>query len=93
MNRPRTKISVDGGDPRETLQIKGRLGFADGKTTNPSLMANNPHIKERLAAGHKLSESEGMEEYKKIVREIAPLVGTLEFRLGYFLTDVPQRKK
>ena len=75
MNRPRTKILVDGGDPRETLQVKERLGFVDGQTTNPSLIANNPHIRERLAAGHKLSQTEEMEEYKKIVREIAPLVG------------------
>jgi transaldolase len=75
MNRPRTKILVDGGDPQETRQVKERLGFVDGQTTNPSLIANNPEIKQRLAAGHKLSEAEEMEEYKKIVREIAPLVG------------------
>lgn len=75
MNRPKTKILVDGGDPRETREIKKRLGFVDGQTTNPSLVANNPDIKERLAAGQKLSQTEEMEEYKKIVREISPLVG------------------
>lgn len=58
MNRPRTRILVDGGDPQETRQVKEQLGFVDGQTTNPSLIANNPEIKQRLAAGHKLSEAE-----------------------------------
>src|SRR4029077_215706 len=75
MNRPKTKILVDGGDPQETCQIKNLLGFVDGQTTNPSLIANNPEIKELLATGHKLSEKEQLAEYKKIVGEISPLVG------------------
>ena len=75
MNRPKTRILIDGGDPQETREIKTLLGFVDGQTTNPSLIANNPEIKQRLAAGHKLSETEEMEEYKQIVREISPLVG------------------
>jgi transaldolase len=75
MNRPRTKILVDGGDPHETRQIKKLLGFVDGQTTNPSLIANNPEIKELLAAGHKFSQEEEMAEYRKIVQEISPLVG------------------
>src|ERR1700680_4865113 len=40
-NRPRPKILVDGGDPEETLRVKQALGFVDGKTTNPSLIAKN----------------------------------------------------
>src|SRR4029077_7259205 len=75
MNRPKTKILVDGGDPRETRQIKKLLGFVDGQTTNPSLIANNPAIKELLARGRKLSETEELAEYRKIVGEISPLVG------------------
>jgi transaldolase len=75
MKRPNTKILVDGGDPQETLQVKKLLGFVDGQTTNPSLIANNPEIKELLAAGRKLSESEELAEYKKIVGAISPLVG------------------
>jgi len=74
-NRPKTKLLVDGGDPSETLRIKTLLGFVDGQTTNPSLVANNPHIKQLLASGHKLSEREEMDEYKKIVQQISPLVG------------------
>ena len=75
MTRPKTKILVDGGDPRETLRAKELLGFVDGQTTNPSLIAKNPHIKELIASGHKLSSQEEMDEYKKIVRTISPLVG------------------
>ena len=66
---------MDGGDPQETLRVKELLGFVDGQTTNPSLVANNPHIKQLLASGRKLSEQDEMDEYRKIVREISPLVG------------------
>jgi transaldolase len=66
---------VDGGDPRETLHVKELLGFVDGQTTNPSLIANNPHIKELVASGHKLSDREEMDEYRRIVQTLSPLVG------------------
>jgi len=75
MTRPKTKILVDGGDPQETRQVKVLLGFVDGQTTNPSLIAKNPHIKELIASGHKLSSRDEMDEYKKIVQTISPLVG------------------
>src|SRR5215468_312513 len=75
MTRPKTKILVDGGDPQETLRAKELLGFVDGQTTNPSLIAKNPHIKELIAAGHRLSSREEMDEYKNIVQTISPLVG------------------
>src|SRR5215467_1062547 len=75
MTRPKTKILVDGGDPQETRRTKELLGFVDGQTTNPSLIAKNPHIKELIASGHKLSSQEEMDEYKKIVQTIYPLIG------------------
>src|ERR1700730_2942136 len=74
-NRPKTKILVDGGDPNETLQIQSLLGFVDGQTTNPSLIAKNPEIKQLLASGHTLSPEEERDEYRKIVQSISPLVG------------------
>jgi transaldolase len=74
-SKPKTKILVDGSDPDETLRIKSLIGFVDGQTTNPSLVANNPHIRQLLASGHKLSEPEELDEYKKIVQQISPLVG------------------
>ena len=74
-NRPKTKLLVDGGDPEETLRIKTLIGFVDGQTTNPSLIAKNPEIQRRLTSGHQLSEQEEKDAYKKIVQSISPLVG------------------
>src|SRR5207244_8592139 len=74
-NRPKTKVLVDGGDPNETLRIKSLLGFVDGQTTNPSLIAKNPEIQQLIASGHTLSPEEEKNEYKKIVQSISPLVG------------------
>jgi transaldolase len=74
-NKPRTKILVDGGDPDETLRVKRLLGFVDGQTTNPSLIAKNPEIQQRIASGHRLSLQEEKDEYRKIVQALSPLVG------------------
>jgi transaldolase len=74
-NRPKTKILVDGGDPKETLRIKSLIGFVDGQTTNPSLIAKNPEIQRLIASGHSLTSEEENSEYKKIVQNISPLVG------------------
>jgi len=74
-NRPKTKILVDGGDPAETLTVKELLGFVDGQTTNPSLIAKNPEIRERIASGRLLSPQEEKDEYRKIVQVISPLIG------------------
>lgn len=73
--RTKTKILVDGGDPAETKRIKELLGYVDGQTTNPSLIAKNPAIRKRIDSGHRLSRQEENEEYKNIVRRISPLVG------------------
>jgi len=75
VNKPKTKILVDGGDPEETLRVKELIGFVDGQTTNPSLIAKNPEIRERIASGHTLSPQEEKDEYRKIVQAISPLVG------------------
>jgi transaldolase len=74
-NKPKTKILVDGGDPNETLRVKGLIGFVDGQTTNPSLIAKNPEVQQLIASGHRLSSQEEKDEYKKIVQSISPLVG------------------
>jgi transaldolase len=73
--KPKTKMLVDGGDPDETLRVKELIGFVDGQTTNPSLIAKNPEIRERIASGHTLSPQEEKDEYRKIVQNISPLVG------------------
>src|SRR5216117_946048 len=61
--------------PEETLKVKELIGFVDGQTTNPSLIAKNPEIRSRIQSGDKLSPEEQRQEYKKIVQEISPLVG------------------
>src|SRR3989339_217562 len=65
----KTRIFLDSGDPQETKQVLSALGFLDGQTTNPSLIAKNTwipnaHIKfpitaSGLEAAHILT-SEGM---------------------------------
>jgi transaldolase len=87
MSRPKTKILVDGGDPQETLHIKQLLGFVDGQTTNPSLIAKNPHIRELIASGHRLSNKEELDEYKRIVQTISPLVGDAGVSIEVFADE------
>lgn len=74
-NKPKTKILVDGGDPEDTSRVKKLLGFVDGQTTNPSLIAKNPDIQRRIASGHTLGSQDEKDEYRKIVQAIFPLVG------------------
>ena len=82
--RPPSRILVDGGDPDETLRIKHLLGFVDGQTTNPSLIAKNPEIRELIESGHTLTEDEEAAEYKKIVQAISPLVGSAGVSIEVF---------
>src|SRR5215813_3727189 len=73
--RPHSKILVDGGDPQDTTRVRQLLGFVDGQTTNPSLIAKNPEVMQLVESGHRLTESEEAAEYRKIVQTISPLVG------------------
>jgi transaldolase len=82
--RPPSKILVDGGDPAETLRVKRMLGFVDGQTTNPSLIAKNPEVMELVNSGHTLTEDEEAAEYKKIVQAISPLVGSAGVSIEVF---------
>jgi transaldolase len=75
MARTKTKILLDSGDSEETSRIRKLLGFLDGQTTNPSLVAKNPEVKKLVASEHGLSVREQMAEYRKIVETISPLVG------------------
>ena len=74
-DRPKTKILVDGGDPEETRKVKALLGFVDGQTTNPTLIAKNPAIRQQIASGRRLSSREENEAYKKLVRTLSSIVG------------------
>ena len=70
----KTKIFLDGGDPGETKQIIELLGFLDGQTTNPTLIAKNPEARERVERGDKFSEAEIYDFYQGVVREVSALI-------------------
>ena len=77
MKRPdtlSTKIFLDSGDPQETKEIIDLLGFLDGQTTNPSLIAKSPEAKARLEAGNKFSQNEVISFYKDVVTEISAMI-------------------
>ena len=72
--RSKTRILVDGGDPQETLQVKKLVGYVDGQTTNPTLISKNPEVRKLVSTGQRFTSQEEMDEYKKIVQAISPLV-------------------
>jgi hypothetical protein len=55
--RSKTRILVDGGDPQETLHVRKLVGYVDGQTTNPSLIAKNPEVRKLVSAGQRFSFS------------------------------------
>ena len=74
--RSRTKVLVDGGDPEETVRVKKIVSYVDGQTTNPTLVSRNPEVRALVSSGQKFSSREELDEYKKIVQTISPLVGS-----------------
>lgn len=71
-----TKIFLDSGDPRETQAALDLLGFLDGQTTNPSLIAKNPAARRRLRAEKFFTREEIDEFYQAVVTEISELIPT-----------------
>ncbi len=65
----KTKIFLDSGDPNETKEVLQLLGFLDGQTTNPSLIA-----KKLTGQTQKFTKDELLNEYKHIVQEISSLI-------------------
>lgn len=78
------KIMVDGGDPEETVQVKRLVGYVDGQTTNPTLVAKNPEVRRLVSSGQKFSSQEELQEYKKIVQSISTLVGSAGVSIEVF---------
>lgn len=77
MARPtalKSKIFLDSGDPAETKAILDTLGFLDGQTTNPTLVAKNPYARERFENGQKFSEKEIYDFYRQVVQDISALI-------------------
>jgi len=69
-----TRIFLDGGNPDETKEIIGTLGFLDGQTTNPTLISKNPGIREHLQKGGKFTEKELLEYYREVVKKISAMI-------------------
>lgn len=67
------KIFLDSGDPNETRHAQELLGFLDGQTTNPSLVAKNPRIQELKESGS-ISEQTIWEQYRRVVLEIRDII-------------------
>ena len=65
----KTRIFLDSGDPSETREALNLLGFLDGQTTNPSLVAKNPET-----SGKKFSSEELFKFYRKVVEEVSSLI-------------------
>jgi transaldolase len=70
----KTRIFLDGGDPAETRELLRLLGFLDGQTTNPTLIAKNPSARARLARGEKFSTPEILGFYRGVVQELSSLL-------------------
>ena len=66
-----SKIFLDSGDPQETIKILEQMGFLDGQTINPTNIANNPAVKDRLGQGKKFTKDELLEFYKNVTCEIS----------------------
>ncbi len=70
----KTRIFLDGGNPDETRDLITRLGFLDGQTTNPTLIAKNPEARKRLEKGEKFNKEEILTFYRGVVKTISDLI-------------------
>jgi len=69
-----TKIFLDSGNPEETRKAFEALKFLDGQTTNPSFIAMNPKVIENKVKYGSLTNSQVLDEYKSIVKEISGII-------------------
>ena len=69
-----TKIFCDGGDPVETRELLKLLGFLDGQTTNPSLIAKNPEAKAKIDRGEKFTVPELLGFYEQVVMDVSKMI-------------------
>lgn len=70
----KTKIFLDSGDPNETKEAIKTLGFLDGQTTNPTLIAKNPYARDRFERGEKFTRDEILLFYKEVIKKISSLL-------------------
>lgn len=69
-----SRLFLYGGDPKESADILACLGFLDGQTTNPSLIAKNPVAKARMEKGERFNLEELTGFYQQVVGEVSKLV-------------------
>lgn len=69
-----TKIFLDSGSPDDTRSIIDMIGFLDGQTTNPSLVAKNPLFAACKEKPEGCTNDDLWSAYKTIVTEVSPLV-------------------
>src|SRR3989344_3766988 len=72
----KTKLFLDSGDPDETKKMLDVMGFLDGQTTNPSLVAKKitGGVELKEAMDIHFSSDELLAEYKKFVTAISKLI-------------------
>jgi transaldolase len=69
-----TQVFLDSGNPADTKKAIELLGFLDGQTTNPSLVAKNPDIKPILEEKGGFTREELLSFYKQVIQEISALI-------------------
>jgi transaldolase len=69
-----TKLFLDSGSADDTKTALETIGFLDGQTTNPSLIAKSPGAQARLSAGKKFTSAEVKEFYKQTVIDIRSIM-------------------
>ena len=67
----KTKIFLDSGNPSDTKATLELLGFLDGQTTNPSLIAKSSKAVEKIEKGERFSAEEIYDFYKQTAEEIS----------------------
>ena len=70
----KTRIFLDGGNPDETKEIIKLLGFLDGQTTNPTLIAKTPGVREHLERGGRFTSEDIYNYYRAVVKKISALI-------------------
>jgi transaldolase len=73
-NNFQTQIFLDSGNPQETEKVINLLGFLDGQTTNPSLVAKSPQVQEFLQNKTSITNADLLSAYQEVVQTIHQLI-------------------
>ncbi len=74
MAKIKTKVLLDSSDTKETEELLSLGAVLHGQTTNPSLLAKSPSVKERIAGGEALTEEDILTLYRELIINIADLI-------------------